>query len=53
MASTLAEKTKALEKLNANVNARSEELPTMAEGLAKCASPSEKVAFIKSGKYVR
>jgi ATP-dependent protease ClpP protease subunit len=53
MASTLAEKTKALEKLNANVNAQAEELPTMEEGLAKCASPAEKVAFIKSGKYVR
>lgn len=52
MASTLAEKTKALEKLNANVNAQAEELPTMEEGLAHCASPAEKVAFIKSGKYV-
>jgi len=53
MASTLAEKTTALEKLNASVNAQAEELPTMNEGLAKCASPAEKVAFIKSGKYVR
>ena len=52
MASTLAEKTKALEKLNANVNAQAEELPTMEEGLAKCASPADRVAFIKSGKYV-
>ena len=53
MASTLKEKTNALEMLNSNVNARSEELPTMEEGLAKCASPAEKVAFLKSGKYVR
>lgn len=53
MASTLEEKTKALDKLNANVNAHAEELPTMEEGLAKCASPAEKVAFLKSGKYVR
>ena len=53
MASAVEEKTKALEKLNANVNAHAEELPTMEEGLAKCASPSEKVAFLKSGKYIR
>jgi chromosome segregation ATPase len=52
MASTLEEKTKALDMLNANVNAHAEELPTMEEGLAKCASPAEKVAFLKSGKYV-
>ena len=52
MASTLKEKQQALDKLNANVNAQAEELPTMEEGLAKCASPAEKVAFIKSGKYV-
>lgn len=50
--SALNEKTQALDKLNANVNAHSEELPTMNEGLAKCASPAEKVAFLKSGKYV-
>ena len=54
MASALEEKNKALERLNSNVNAKSEEeIPTMAEGLAKCASPAEKVAFLKSGRYVR
>lgn len=51
--SALEEKTKALEHLNANVNAVPEEWPTMEEGLAKCQSPAEKVAFLKSGKYVR
>lgn len=53
MTSAFEEKAQALDKLNANVNAHTEELPTMEEGLAKCASPSEKVAFLKSGKYVR
>ena len=53
MASTLEEKQMALDKLNANVNAHAEELPTMKDGLAKCATPAEKVAFLKSGKYVR
>ena len=48
--SALEEKTKALETLNANVNSLAEELPTMEEGLAKCKTPSEKVAFLKSGK---
>jgi uncharacterized phage infection (PIP) family protein YhgE len=52
-ASALAEKEEALAKLNANVNAHAEELPTMKDGLAKCATPAEKVAFLKSGKYVR
>ena len=53
-ASALEEKNKALERLNSNVNAKpEEEIPTMAEGLAKCASPAEKVAFLKSGRYVR
>lgn len=53
MASTLEEKTKALDMLNANVNHAPEELPTMNDGLAKCSTPAEKVAFLKSGKYVR
>lgn len=53
MTSAFKEKADALDKLNANVNAAMEELPTFAEGLAKCTSPSEKVQFIKSGKYVR
>ena len=52
MTSAFEEKTQALDKLNANVNAATEELPTFQEGLAKCSSPSEKVQFIKSGKYV-
>ena len=53
MASAFEEKQAALDKLNANVNAQAEELPTMNDGLAKCATPAEKVAFLKSGKYVR
>lgn len=53
MASTLEEKTRALDMLNANVNAQAEAIPTMEEGLAKCASPAEKVAFLKSGKYIK
>ena len=53
ISSALAEKEQALAKLNANVNAHAEELPTMNDGLAKCATPAEKVAFLKSGKYVR
>lgn len=51
--SALEEKTKALETLNANVNSLAEELPTMEEGLKKCKTPAEKVAFLKSGKYKR
>ena len=51
--SALVDKTKALEKLNASVNAAAEELPTMQEGLAKCHTPAERVAFLTSGKYVR
>ncbi len=51
--SALEAKEKALETLNANVNSIPEELPTMEEGLAKCKTPSEKVAFLKSGKYKR
>lgn len=51
--SALVEKENALAMLNAGVNAPAEELPTMNDGLAKCATPAEKVAFLKSGKYVR
>lgn len=51
--SALEEKTKALETLNANVNSLAEELPTMEEGLKKCKTPADKVAFLKSGKYKR
>ena len=50
--SALVEKENALAMLNAGVNAPAEELPTMNEGLAKCATPKEKVDFLKSGKYV-
>lgn len=50
-ASALAEKTDALAKLNADVNTPNEGLPTLAEGLAKCATPTERSAFIASGKY--
>lgn len=53
MASAFEEKQQALAKLNANVNAQAEELPTMNDGLAKCATPAERVAFLKSGRYVR
>ena len=52
-ASALEEKNKALERLNSGVNAHAEELPTMEEGLRNCSSPEAKVAFLKSGKYVR
>ena len=52
MTSALEEKQTALDKLNANVNHAPEEIPTMNDGLAKCATPAEKVAFLKSGKYV-
>lgn len=51
--SALVEKENALAMLNAGVNAPAEEIPTMNDGLAKCATPAEKVAFLKSGKYVR
>ena len=49
--SALVEKENALAMLNAGVNAPCEELPTFEEGLAKCHSPSERVAFINSKKY--
>ena len=51
--SALVEKENALAMLNAGVNAPAEELPTMKDGLAKCATPKDKVEFLKSGKYVR
>lgn len=51
--SALVEKENALAMLNAGVNAPCEELPTMKDGLAKCATPKDKVDFLKSGKYVR
>ena len=53
MASALEEKNNALAQLNAGVLRPAEELPTMNDGLAKCATPKEKVDFLKSGKYVR
>jgi hypothetical protein len=52
-ASALANKEQALAKLNASVNAEPDELPTMEDGLAKCASSAERVAFLKSGRFVR
>ena len=51
--SALVEKENALAMLNAGVNAPCEELPTMKDGLAKCATPKDKVDFLTSGKYVR
>ena len=50
-ASALEEKQKALQTLNASVLTPSEELPTLAAGLAKCKTPQEKVDFIKGGNY--
>ncbi|MBQ7189136.1 MAG: ATP-dependent Clp protease proteolytic subunit [Kiritimatiellae bacterium] len=51
--SSLVEKEKTLEMLNSSVNKRTEELPTLSEGLAKCKTPKEKVDFITSGKYIK
>ena len=51
--SALVEKENALAMLNAGVNAPCEELPTMNDGLSKCRTPAEKVAFLKAGKFVR
>lgn len=53
MASALEEKNNALAQLNAGVLRPAEELPTMEDGLAKCATPKERVDFLKSGKFVR
>lgn len=53
MASAFEEKKAALDKLNSSVNAQPEEIPTMKDGLAKCATPAERVAFLKSGKYTK
>lgn len=53
MASAFEEKQQALDKLNSSVNAQAEEIPTMNDGLAKCATPAERVAFLKSGKYTK
>ena len=52
MTSAFKEKANALDALNASVNTP-DEVPTMDEGLKKCKTPSEKVAFLKSGRYVR
>lgn len=52
MTSAFKEKASALDALNASVNTP-DEVPTMNEGLKKCKTPSEKVAFLKSGRYVR
>lgn len=49
----LAEKTETLAKLNANVLTPNEELPTLKAGLAKCKTAAERVAFLKSGKYIK
>ncbi len=51
--SALAEKTETLAKLNANVLTPNEELPTLKAGLAKCKTAAERVAFLKSGKYIK
>ena len=50
-ASALDEKTSALETLNAGVNTPAEELPTLREGLDRCNSPSERLEFLRSGRY--
>ncbi len=49
--SALKDRQNALDTLNSNVLTPAKELPTMSEGLARCKTPSEKVAFLKSGKY--
>ena len=49
--SALKDRQKALDTLNCHVLSPATELPTMNEGLAKCKTPSERVAFLKSGKY--
>ena len=49
--SALEEKRNALETLNSGVLKTSAELPTMSDGLSKCTTPAERVAFLKSGKY--
>jgi len=46
-------KQKALDTLNANVNTPAEDYPTLQDGLAKCNTPAERVAFISSGKYTK
>lgn len=51
MTSALEEKNNALATLNAGCLTPREELPTMESGLARCKTPAEKVAFLKSGKY--
>lgn len=52
MTSAFKEKANALDALNASVNTP-DKVPTMDEGLKNCKTPSEKVAFLKSGRYVR
>lgn len=52
-ASALESKRTALATLNAGVLSPAETLPSMQDGLARCKTPAEKVAFIKSGKYVK
>lgn len=53
LASALKDRTDALDTLNSAVNSASDVLPTLREGLARCITPAEKVAFIASGKYIR
>lgn len=53
MTSAFEAKNNALAKLNAGVNEQAEELPTMNEGLKKCKTPAERVAFLMAGKFVR
>lgn len=53
MTSAFEAKQAALDKLNSSVNAQPEEIPTMKDGLAKCATPAERVAFLKSGKFTK
>ena len=53
MTSAFEEKSTALAKLNASVLTPNEELPTLKAGLAKCKTAAERVAFLKSGKYIK
>ena len=53
LASALRNKDSALESLNARVLSIPESLPTYQDGLGKCKSPEERIAFIRSGKFTR
>lgn len=53
MSAAFKDKENALANLNAGVLRPSEELPTFNDGLDKCKTLMERVAFINSGKYTK